>query len=162
MDPCYQTMQGVRGARNVEKYCHNSHSWNTVVCNSRSNQRMNEPLTQYNTDAFLNSCCSWRPLLPDHIPACQMTLPSQTIYVISRHVRGFIFCELDLGGVSSSAYQRRGYVCVSFPSLPLNHYSLQHRRTDGLSEHSTLWVWLRNVTDKPSAFSYNLNTHNWL
>lgn len=50
---------------------------------------MNVPFTPYITDAFLNSSCTWRPLLPDHIPACQMTLPSQTINAISRHVRGF-------------------------------------------------------------------------
>ena len=88
MDPYYRIMQGVRVARKVEKHCHNVHSWNVVVCNSRSNQRMNLSFTPYNSDAFLINC-TWRPLLPDHIPACQMTRPSQTINVISRHVRGF-------------------------------------------------------------------------
>jgi len=57
--------------------------------------------------------------------------------------------ELDLSEVSSIAYQRRGDGCVSVPSLPLNHCSLQHRRTDGLNEHSAMWVSLRNVTGRP-------------
>jgi len=79
---------------------------------------------------------------------------------LATYVAFDIVCELDLGKVSSSAYQRRDYGCVSFPSLRLNHYSLQHRRTDGLNEHGTVWVSLGNVTDRPSAFSYILNTHN--
>ena len=159
--PANRTHNPVRGARKVVKHCHNLHSWNTVVCNSRSNQRMNVSLTPYNTDAFLNNC-TWRPLLPDHIPACQMTLPSHTTNVISRHIRGFWhrrWTRFKRSVVHRISAPRWRMCQRSLPSAESLQSAAQANRR---AQRTQCNVGFVKKCDRPSAFSYILNTHTWL
>jgi len=104
---------------------------------------MNVSLTPYNTDAFLNSSCTWRPLLPDRIPACQMTLPSQTINVVSRHVRGFwhrLWTRFRRSVVQRISAPRLRFCQLSLPSAESLQSAAQASRRAQRTQHNVGFV----------------------